>query len=145
MKKEIPQGIELLFYIYLLNTVLYIISLALFENRILILGNEANYFLAWLVRLCLIVIPLYIAFRLMSLRKDAFFAAVLFHSYFLINNLSSFLESMHCGQTLVRITGLYGLAIYSPQQIFVIFLNSLLNILILIYLIYKREYFFKKD
>ena len=100
--------------------------------------------MAWLVRLSLVLIPVYLAFRLINIKKDGWFLAVSFHIYFLINNTTSFLESAGLGHTLVRITGVYSLAFYSPTQIFVIILNTLLNIFILSYLVRIKDYFLKQ-
>ena len=142
MKNTRPLGIELLCYIYLVNVALYLVSQALFDNRIFILGKEANIYIAVLVRLLLILIPVYLAFRLKGLRKDAFFVALLFHLYFIINNCLSFLEHKGYAYALVRITGVYGSTIYSPRQIFVLALSIALNIFILGYILKVREYFF---
>jgi len=136
------MGIKRLCYIYFVNVALYLLSLALFENRILILGKEAGILLTWIIRFGLIFIPLYLGFRLRILKKDAWFLALFFHVYFIINNVSSFLESMGFGHTLVRIVGLYGLLVYSPAQLFVILLNTMLNIFILTYLFRKKIVFF---
>lgn len=143
MRKGVPHGIELIFYVYILNVVFFISSLALFESRVLILGKEANVYLTWLVRLCLIFIPVYLALRLINLKKDGWILAVLFHAYFIINNATGFIEGAGFGRTLVRITGVYGLTVYSPTQIFVIILNTLLNVFILWYLLNVKSYFFK--
>jgi len=142
MKKETPQGIELLCYIYILNVVFFIASLLLFENRVLLLGRPANTVLSWFIKAGFAAIPVYLTFRLIALKKDGLIAAILFHICFVINNVTSFLESLGMGHTLVRVTGLYGSAVYSPSQIFVIFLNTLLNLFILFYLFSKKRYYF---
>ena len=90
------------------------------------------------------IIPVYAALRLINLKKDGLILAVLFHAYFLINNATGFLEGAGFGHTLVRITGVYGLTVYSPTQIFVIILNTLLNVFILWYLLSVRVYFSKQ-
>jgi hypothetical protein len=91
----------------------------------------------------LIIFPVYLALRLINLKKDGWILAVFFHAYFIINNCTGFLESAGFGRTLVRITGVYGLTVYSPNQIFVIILNTLLNLFILWYLFSIKDYFFK--
>lgn len=127
---------------YFVNVVLYLLSLLLFENRILILGRDAGLLTAWLVRFLLVFIPVFIALRLRKLNKEGWILALIFHLYFIINNCASFLESRGIAHSLVRITGAYGSLIYSPTQLLAIFLNSLLNILILQYILKKKKAFF---
>ncbi len=98
MKRQIPSGIELLCYMYFVNVILYLLSLMLFENRILVLGKDAGLLAAWSVRFLLIFIPFFTALRLRKLKKEGWILALIFHVYFIINNCASFLESRGVAQ-----------------------------------------------
>jgi hypothetical protein len=111
-------------------------------NRIFILGWEANQWVSWFVRSTFIFIPVYLFFRLGSLKKDAWLLAVYFHIFFLINNSSVLLEYDGYARSLVRIIGIYGSILYTPQQIFLLNLNILINLFILAYLYERRAYFY---
>jgi len=76
------------------------------------------------------------------LKKDAWFLAMYFHIFFLINNSSALLEHNGYAHSLVRITGIYGLILYTPLQIFLLDLNVLINLFILGYLYERRTYFY---
>jgi len=65
-----------------------------------------------------------------------------FHIFFLINNSSALLEDNGYAHSLVRITGIYGLILYTPLQIFLLDLNVLINLFILGYLYERRAYFY---
>ena len=92
MNSFIPLGIRLLCLVYLLNTILFVLSILLFYSRIIFFGNEAGGVVSWLVRLIFIVIPVYLYFRLGQLKRDAWVVALCFHAFFLINNISGYLE-----------------------------------------------------
>lgn len=138
MKQATPWGIRLLCYVYLANALLYLISLVLFYNRIFILGQEANRIISWAIRLIFIFIPLYLYYRLGRLKKDAWFLAIYFHIFFVINNSLAFLEYKGYAYSLVHIAGAYAPLTYSPKQLFALALNTLVNIFILGYLFKKR-------
>ena len=108
MKRFLPLGVRLLSSIYLINAILYILSLLLFYNRILVVGQEVNKVIAWVVRLALIAVPIYLFFRLKYLKKDAWVLAIYFHLFFIINNSLAILEQSGFLNSLIRITGQYG-------------------------------------
>ena len=139
MRRLAPLGVRLLCYVYITNVVLYILSLALVHNRVLILGRDVNQGISWLVRLALIFIPLYLFIRLSSLKKDGWFLAIYFHIFFIINQSSALLEHNGYLPSLVRIIGIYGSTIYTPPQIFLIRVNILINLVILTHLILQRR------
>jgi len=141
MKKDPPLGIKLLSYIYLVNAVLYSMSLVLFYNRILIFGQEANKVISWLIRLALVFIPVYLYIGLRRLKRNAWLLAVYYHIFFFINNGLAFAEYNGYLHPLVNITGFYRYIIYSPSQIFILTLNSIVNLFILGYLLKNRVYF----
>lgn len=138
MKEDAPGGIRLLCYLYLANAVFYLISLVLFYSRIFILGQEANGVISWAVRLMLLFIPIYLYYRLGQLKKDAWFLAIYFHIFFVINNSLAFLEYKGYAYSLVHIAGGYASVTYSPKQLLALALNTLVNIFILGYLFKKR-------
>lgn len=139
-----PLGIKLLCYIYRVNVVLFILSLLLFYNRILILGQEVNIWLSGMLKLVLIFVPAYLSFKLKQLKKDAWVMAICFHALFIINNMLAFLEYGGHINSLFRITGIYSSTIYSPSEIFVIGLHNLINLSIIWYLFIKRKMYFLK-
>lgn len=136
-----PLGIRLLCFAYMVNMILFILSLILFYSRIIILGNEAGGAMSSLVRFVFAVIPLYLYFRLGQLKKDAWFLAIGFHTFFLINNISGYLEYQGYAPSIIHITGLYGSAIYSPAQMVVSAINTLINLFVLVYIWKKRHLF----
>jgi len=142
MKKLLPLGVRLLCYIYLVNVVLYGLSLIIVYNRILILGQDANEWVSWLVRSAFIFIPAYLFFRFSHLKKDAWFLAMYFHIFFLVNNSSALLEHDGYMHSLVRIIGIYGSTLYTPPEILLLQLNVLINLFILSYLYERRAYFY---
>ena len=142
MRRLAPLGVRLLCYVYITNVVLYILSLALVHNRVLILGRDASQGVSWLFRLALIFIPLYLFIRLSSLKKDGWFLAIYFHISLIINQSSALLEHNGYLPSLVRIIGIYGSTIYTPAQIFLIRVNILINLVILSYLYSRRAYFY---
>ncbi|MCM8795387.1 MAG: hypothetical protein NC928_01665 [Candidatus Omnitrophica bacterium] len=142
MKKDLPPGVKLISYIYLVNLILYFLSLILFYQRILILGKELGIWFTWIIRLIFIFIPLYLYFRLRRLKKDAWFLAVYFHTFFLANNALSLFEYYGYLHPLVKVTGIYTSSSYSLLQTFILFLNTLFNLLILGYLIRIKRYFY---
>lgn len=145
MKRFTPLGIRLLSYIYLVNIILYILSLVLFYHRIIILGIEANREISFIVRLIFVFIPTYLVFGLKRLKKDAWFLAIYFHTFFILNNSLTFLENNGYIHSLIRITGKYGSVIYSPPEKLVLTLNTILNLIILGYLFKKRIFFYLEN
>lgn len=145
MRKDVPLGIRLIRYIYLVNVILYILSLVIFLNRIFILGRQANKGESLVIRLALICMPLYLYFRLRNLKKDAWVLAIYFHIFFLINNSLGFLEFGGYVHSLIRISGVYSSIVYSPTRLFVLALNTIVNLFILGYLFRKRAYFYTEE
>lgn len=145
MRKFAPLGIKVLSYIYLVNTILFLLSESVFYSRVIILGKEANALMSFLARAGFTLIPLYLYLRLKRLKKDAWFLAVAFHGFFLFNNGIGFLELKGFANALVRFAGVHDIAFYSAFQIVVIVLNTLLNFFILIYLLSRRPYFLFKE
>lgn len=141
MKRFLPLGVRLLSSIYLINAILYILSLVLIYNRILILGQDTNKWITWLVRLAFIFIPVYLSLRLRRLKKDAWYLAMYFHIFFLVNNSSALLEHNGYTHSLIRIIGIYGSTLYTPPQIFLLHFNILINLFILGYLYARKGYF----
>lgn len=137
-----PLGVNLICYVYLLNTIFYILSLILFYNRIFILGQEASKGISLIVKLMFILIPTYLFFRLKRLKKDAWFLSIYFHIYFIINNSLVFLEESGYAHPFVRIAGLYSSLTYSISAKLVLSLNIVINLLILAYLLERKNYFF---
>jgi hypothetical protein len=144
-KQSAPLGVKLICYIYLIEVVLYMLSLAFFLNRIVILGREANVWLSGAVRLVYVFIPFYLFFRLKRLKKDAWILAVCFQVFFLLNNSLALLEYFGCGYSLVRISGIYDPFAYTAAQVFISILNILIMLAILIYLFERRYVFLKKE
>jgi len=141
MERDIPLGIKLVCWVYVVNIFLFILSLALFMTRILVLGAEAGPLLSLAVRLWFVCIPAYLWWGLRELKKSAFFLGVFFHIFFLINNLSGYLEYKGLAYSIIHISGYYGSSVYSPAQLFVFALNTLLNIALLVYLFKQRRIF----
>lgn len=142
MRKLAPLGIKLLSYVYLVNILLYTLSILLFHNRILVLGSVANPFLAWCIRLLFLFLPLYLVYGLRRLKKVAWITAIGFHVFLIVNGISIFLECANKLPSLLRITGLFESSFYTPSQIIVLWLNSVINVMILGYLYEEREFFF---
>jgi hypothetical protein len=127
---------------YLVNVALYAVSLVLFENRIFILGVETNLVSGAFVRIALIFIPFYVAFRLRVYALDAWVLAVSFHLFFLVNNATILFERLGFGHAIMRIAGLYGGRSYSRAQLICFALATVLNSIIFVYLICIRKHFF---
>lgn len=145
MKKPLPLGIKLLCYIYRVNVVLFFLSLLIFYNRILILGQEAGSWASGIIKLGLIFVPAYLSFGLKQLKKAAWALAISFHIFFIVNNILAFLEYEGYTHSLFRIAGIYSSTIYSPSEILVIGLHTLVNLYILFYLfIIRKVYFIQK-
>jgi hypothetical protein len=141
MRKPAPLGIKLLSYVYLVNVLLYSLSILLFANRILVFGSLANPFLAWCVRILFLLLPLYLAYDLRRLKKAAWITAIAFHVFLIANGITIFLECANKVPSLLRITGVFEPAFYTPSQIIVLWLNSVINVMILGYLYEERERF----
>jgi hypothetical protein len=142
MRKSAPLGIKLLSYVYLVNVLLYTLSILLFANRILVFGFLANPLLAWGVRFLFLFLPLYLAYDLRRLKKVAWIIAIGFHVFLIVNGITIFLECANKSPSLLRITGLFEPSFYTPSQIIVLWLNSVINVMILGYLYEERERFF---
>jgi hypothetical protein len=142
MERKAPGGIEVLTYIYAVNLCFYLLSLVLFYNNILIAGHGADGILSNLTRFILIAIPVYLFFRLRRLKVDAWFLAVYFHLFFLLNSCLLFLENMGFTHAFIRIVGIYSPSGYSPAQVFALALGTQLNLVIFIYLLKVRRFFF---
>ncbi|MFA4842888.1 MAG: hypothetical protein WC658_03535 [Candidatus Omnitrophota bacterium] len=140
-KKPLPFGIELLHYVYRINVILFIVSLFLFHNRILVLGSSVFNWLSYVIKITFILIPLYLSFRLKRLNRFAWVLAISFHSFFIVNYRLNLLESRGWGYALVRIAGVSGSIEYSPLEVFVIVLSGAFNICILAYLLVRMNYF----
>ncbi len=141
MSRFTPLGIKLVCWVYIVNTALFIFSLILFYSRIIIFGNETSAVLSSFLRFAFIFIPLYLYFRLRQLKKDAWFLAIFFHTFFLINNISGYLEYKGYVYSIIHITGLYGSGIYSSAQVWIFGLSTLANLFILGYIYKKRRIF----
>lgn len=144
MKKNIPWGVKFICYIYLANTLFYVLSLLLFYNRIIVFGSPAGFFISWSIRGVFIFVPVYLYFRLKGLKQDAWFTAMYFQSFFIINNLLGILESRGFLHEIVRISGLYNSVSYSASAILISVLNIGLNLLIFGYLFKIKTCFFSR-
>jgi hypothetical protein len=142
MKKTPPLGISLLCSIYIVNVAFFLLSLLLFYNRVLILGKEAGSLVSEIIKLTLIFVPLYLFFSLKHLKKNAWLLALCFHAVFIINNCSAFLEYKGYTHSLFRIAGIYSSTIYSPSEILLVGLHTLINLYIALYLFSIKGVFF---
>ena len=141
IRQEVPLGLRLICYMYVTNVVLYVVSLALFYNRVIIVGNDAGLWLARFVRLLFIFVPIYLYWGLKELKRVGWRVAIFFHVFFILNNASGFLEYYGYGFQGIHFTGNYGAALYTPTQVFTLALNSLVNLIILEYLSRKAFLF----
>jgi|GEM_PF-4540317 hypothetical protein len=143
MKKIIvPFGIKTICSIYIFNAVLYSLLLIFFHNNIYILGKKVPPALSLFSQSLLVLIPVYLFFVLKKLRIEAWFIAVFFQCFFLANNLLQYLEHEGFGFSLIRTAGLNeNAALLTPMQIWVLVLNSALNLAILLYLLKNMVYF----
>ena len=144
MRKPAPLGIKLLTYVYLVNVLLYSLSILLFNNRILVLGLQANPFFSWLIRIFFLFLPVYLAYDLRRLKIRAWICAAVFHLFLIVNGITIFLECANKMPALLRITGIFEPAFYTPSQIIILWLNSVINVMILGYLYEERELFFAR-
>lgn len=142
MKKLAPLGIKLLCYTYRVNVLFFLLSLLLFYNRIFILGKKANIWISWIIRLILFFLPVCLSFHLRQLKKVAWILALSLHTFFIINNVSLFLEYYGHTHSFFRITGIYSSIFYSPSQVIIIALNIAANLFITGYLFRKKRYFY---
>jgi hypothetical protein len=141
MYGTIPFGVKLVCSVYIVNTVLFILSLVLFNSRILVFGNETGEALSSFVRFMLVFVPVYLYFRMSKLKKDSLFLAIGFHAFFLVNTASSYLEYMGYFYSIIHITGLYGSDLLSSTQMLVSSLSAIVNLIILGYLYKRRDIF----
>lgn len=142
MRKPTPLGIKLLSYVYLVNVLLYSLSILLFNNRILVVGSQANLYVSWIIRIFFLLLPIYLAYELRRLKKRAWFTAIAFHLFLIVNGITIFLECANKMPSLLRITGVFEPAFYTPSQIIILWLNSVINVMILGYLYEERDLFF---
>lgn len=143
MKKTAPLGIKLLSYVYLVNAFLYTLSILLFRNQIIVFGTQAHFSLAWFVRALFLFLPVYLAYDLRRLKKRAWIIALGFHVFLIVNGITIFLECANKLPSLLRITGFFEPPFYTPSQIIILWLNSVINVMILGYLYEERNSFQK--
>ncbi len=129
-------------YIYLASAILFIASQFIFHSRILSFGAEIRGAIAAVIKFSLILIPLYLYFNLGLRKKSAFYLALFFHSFFIVNAFLMALEKYgFWPRPILRVAGVFGPLEYSFKQTAVIFLNFILNFAILSYIIRKKKLF----
>ena len=141
MKKIAPNGLRIVCFVYLINAVLYLVSLLLFYNRILVWGKEASFSFGWVVRLAYLAVPAYLFFGLKSVRKEAWFLAIGYHTYFIVNYLFELWEQSGFLHALIRISAPYSSSVYLVPQTIILLLFALVNLLMLLYLMQIKPYF----
>ena len=135
----------MLSYIYLLAALFFALSQILFYNRILFFGIEAAALPANVIKIILILIPFYLFLELPRLKPPAFYLAVSFQGFFIINALLMLTEKyLSFGYPVLRVSGIFGTQGYSFRQAVVICLNIALNFAIIMYIINQRKLFFLK-
>ena len=145
MQKIVPLGVKLLSYSYLLSSCLYALSVVLFYNRILVFGHVAERPWSWLLRLVLIVVPIYLCVQLLRLKKDGLIVAVCYHSFFFVNNLITFSENEGFMHAPIHIAGFYGSIALTTKQLLILLLSSLVHVVLICYLHKRRGYFYLHD
>lgn len=97
------------------------------------------------ILVCTLTIHIYTRisfFQVVAFKKRCLVFSNVF-SYFLPDKQQLvLLEHNGYAHSLVRITGIYGLLLYTPLQIFLLDLNVLINLFILGYLYERRTYFY---
>lgn len=135
----------MLSYIYLLAALFFAAAQILFYNRILFFGVEAMPLPAKVIKIALIFIPACLFIELPRLKPRAFYLAVFFHSFFIINALLMIAEKyLSFGCPVLRVVGMFGSLEYSFKQIAVICLNIILNFAMLMYILNRKKLFLLK-
>ena len=134
-KSIIPNGIIVLSTVYLLSSVLYVASLFLFYNEVVIFGEPAAYQMSLIVKAFLIGFPIFLAARLLATKKDGYLAALCFHFFFIVNSVLMFFEnSLTSVYPIFKMDGVFGSLKYTVPQMITISLNLVANIVIFAYL-----------
>lgn len=141
MKRFVPAGMRILCYVYLVNAILFLFSIALFHSQIFVLGIQLSSLFSWMVRVLLIALPLYLFFQLKRLNKAAWLAAVIYHVFFFLNDLTALGEHEGIMHSLIRISGPYSAAAFSGTQVLLFVVHALFNLLIVAYLAQRSAYF----
>ncbi len=132
-------------YIYLLAAIFFAASQILFYSRILYFGVEIEGALAIITKLLLIIIPVYLYFNLPRLKKAAFYLALFFQAFLILNSLLMIMEKYSIGvHPIFRVAGIFGPLEYSAKQMMVILLNFILNFVMLGVIINQRKLFLPK-
>lgn len=152
--KRLPRGISVLHVFYFLNASLFFLaSLVFFEYLdIITLGKTSHPVLDSAIRLLLVITPLYIAFGLLHLKKDAYFLAIAYQLFFIINGVLTILHFRYVKLSALpifeivlkpdyktpRIIDFFG---PSPQAYLTQILGIVVGVIILAYLLAKAKIF----
>lgn len=142
MKRRVAFGIKILCWVYLINAILYMASLLLCFNNIYVFGHKTGIVFSFAIRFLYILVPLYLFFALKKLKKSAWVIAVIFSSYFALNNFTEFLYYKGFSPALVHINGMHnGISTLGSTQITLLFLSIVLNLGIIFYLCRIKYHF----
>lgn len=153
-KKDLPFGILLLCIFYIINALLFISTTLLFLGYIdvIIFGKIMANVPVVFVRFLLTIFPVYLAFGLYYLRKEAWFLTIFYHLFFIINGV---LTISYLLSEKTRLRPIFEIAIkseYKIQRIHDLFgitihlylvqtLGVAISLFIIIYLSTKRKIF----
>ena len=89
LKKNLPLGVSILRYFYLVNAVLLIISSIIFSKylNVVVCGKITPVVVGNLIRIFLIIMPLYLAIGFSLLQKTSLYAAVTYQIFFILNGI----------------------------------------------------------
>jgi hypothetical protein len=153
-KKHLPRGTVLLCIFYATNAFLLLFTTLIFFRYldIVIFGKTATLSYSIFIRTVLIILPSYLAFGFYFLKKEAPALAMGFHSFFIINGITTMIHLLKGNLRLrplleivlkpeyktIRIIDFFGI----PLQIYIIHILSIgIGLSIIIYLLKNRKVF----
>jgi len=154
-KKNAPFGVTFLCVFYVINALLFFVTTLIFFGYldIIIFGNTIDGMPASLIRLILIIFPLYLALGLPFLRKDIYFLTISYHLFFLINGVLMVLYFHE--KTNSRLRPLLEIALKPEYKVwrisdlfvtpfhvyFVQIVGAIIGVFIIIYLLARKKLF----
>jgi|GEM_PF-4632421 hypothetical protein len=140
-EKKIPSGLLLLRYGYFVNAILFLLTSFSLQNKIFILGFQANNFFQAVLRILLVAVffGLFIGFVLLS--TVFYYEAVVLHFFFAVNSLLVVFTDIIPCEPFFKIDLVHISHFVMPQERVIAALNFFCNILIVAYLFAKRKHF----
>lgn len=138
-----PFGIALIRYIYMADSTLYMLSLMIFYNKVMVLGTVISGVWSGVVRILITAMPLSLYFGMARPKPTVLYGALLFHIFFVVNSLLSLFRGKIFLDPIIQMVGMVGPSYVSMREATVLVISIIIGLVILVYLFLQRQYFLK--